>query len=103
MTKFKLSLLTTLITMHVLPAMAQTTNSTEIQEVTIYSNSVGFNKTRANIKITEADMDRYPTGVSADKILERVSGIQVGSSNAFGGDGFESTNFNCSSTCRKAE
>ena len=91
MTKFKLSLLTTLITMHVLPAMAQTTNSTEIQEVTIYSNSVGFNKTRANIKITEADMDRYPTGVSADKILERVSGIQVGSSNAFGGDGFEST------------
>ena len=91
MTKFKLSLLSTLITMHVLPAMAQTTASTEIQEVTIYSNSVGFNKTRANVKITEADLDRYPTGVSADKILERVSGIQVGSSNAFGGDGFEST------------
>jgi len=91
MSNFKLNFFTAIFTLNVLPALAQSTNSSELNEVTIYSNSVGFNKTRANVKITEADLDNYPSGVSADKVLERVSGIQVGSSNAFGGDGFEST------------
>lgn len=62
-----------------------------LERVLILGNAVGERQTRANVKITAADLDYYPPGVSADKVLERVSGIQVGSSNAFGGDGFEST------------
>jgi len=59
--------------------------------VVVFGDAVGARQTRANVKITAADLDYYPPGVSADKVLERVSGIQTGSSNAFGGDGFEST------------
>lgn len=59
--------------------------------IVITGETVGARQTRANVKITAADLDYYPPGVSADKVLERVSGIQMGSSNAFGGDGFEST------------
>ena len=62
-----------------------------LEQVTIFGNAVGIRQTRANVKITAADLEYYPPGVSADKVLERVTGIQLGSSNAFGGDGFEST------------
>lgn len=62
-----------------------------METVVVTGAAVGERQTRANVKITAADLDAYPPGVSADKVLERVSGIQVGSSNAFGGDGFEST------------
>lgn len=62
-----------------------------LETVVIHGNSIGMRQVRANVKITAADLDYYPPGVSADKVLERVSGIQQGSSNAFGGDGFEST------------
>lgn len=62
-----------------------------LDKVMIFGDAVGAKQARANVKITSADLDYYPPGVSADKVLERVSGIQVGSSNAFGGDGFEST------------
>jgi len=65
--------------------------STTMEKVVVFGNAIGVKQTRANVKITAADLDYYPPGVSADKVLERVSGIQVGSSNAFGGDGFEST------------
>lgn len=60
-------------------------------QVVVFGEAVGARQARANVKITAADLDHYPPGVGADKVLERVSGIQVGSSNAFGGDGFEST------------
>lgn len=62
-----------------------------MEKVTILGEAIGVKQTRANVKITAADLAYYPPGVSADKVLERVSGIQTGSSNAFGGDGFEST------------
>ena len=65
--------------------------SQSLGQVTVTGESIGLRQSRANVKITAADLEHYPTGVSADKLLERVSGIQVGSSNAFGGDGFEST------------
>jgi iron complex outermembrane receptor protein len=73
------------------PAPAATGTPAQLDRVLILGNAVGERQTRANVKITAADLDYYPPGVSADKVLERVSGIQVGSSNAFGGDGFEST------------
>jgi iron complex outermembrane receptor protein len=60
-------------------------------KIVITGAAIGMRQTRANVKITAADLDYYPPGVSADKVLERISGIQTGSSNAFGGDGFEST------------
>ncbi len=60
-------------------------------QVLVSGESIGVRQTRANVKISAADLEQYPPGVSADKVLERISGIQVGSSNAFGGDGFEST------------
>ena len=66
-------------------------SSQQLDQVVILGNAVGARQARANVKITAADLDYYPPGVSADKVLERISGIQVGSSNAFGGDGFEST------------
>lgn len=62
-----------------------------MDKVMIFGGAVGAKQVQANVKITAADLDYYPPGVSADKVLERVSGIQTGSSNAFGGDGFEST------------
>ena len=62
-----------------------------MEKVVVFGNAIGAKQARANVKITAADLDYYPPGVSADKVLERVSGIQMGSSNAFGGDGFEST------------
>lgn len=62
-----------------------------LETVIISGESIGLRQTRANVKITPADLSFYPPGTSADKVLERVSGIQQGSSNAFGGDGFEST------------
>ncbi len=68
-----------------------TPEKTVLEKMVVYGNSVGMRQTRANVKITSADLDYYPPGVSADKVLERVSGIQQGSSNAFGGDGFDST------------
>ncbi|WP_431050371.1 TonB-dependent receptor [Roseateles sp. L2-2] len=70
-------------------APAETTRS--MGQVVVFGEAVGVRQTRANVKIVAVDLDQYPPGVSADKVLERVSGIQVGSSNAFGGDGFEST------------
>jgi iron complex outermembrane recepter protein len=77
------------------PLQAQTApeaaNPENIQRIVVQSALIGFRQTMANVKITAADLDNYPTGVSADKLLERISGIQMGSSNAFGGDGFEST------------
>lgn len=73
------------------PAPAPAGTPAQLERVLILGNAVGERQTRANVKITAADLDYYPPGVSADKVLERVSGIQVGSSNAFGGDGFEST------------
>lgn len=80
------------------PAEAQTgaqrqplTGTTNFGTIVVHGNSIGMRQVRANVKITEADLGYYPPGVSADKVLERVSGIQQGSSNAFGGDGFEST------------
>ena len=72
-------------------AAASSPPSASMERVTIFGNAIGVRQTRANVKITAADLDYYPPGVSADKVLERVSGIQLGSSNAFGGDGFEST------------
>lgn len=63
----------------------------EAERIVIFGQSVGMRQTRANVKITGPQLDVYPPGTSADKLLERVSGIQLGSSNAFGGDGFEST------------
>jgi len=66
-------------------------SGTTMEKVMVYGDAIGVRQTRANVKITAADLDYYPPGVSADKVLERVSGIQTGSSNAFGGDGFEST------------
>ena len=80
-----------------LPASAQQTAApaptvaAPTQTIEVLGNALGMRQTRANAKITAADLDFYPPGVSADKVLERVSGIQIGSSNAFGGDGFEST------------
>lgn len=73
--------------------MAATPTGAEqaLDKVIIFGNAVGAKQARSNVKITAADLDYYPPGVSADKVLERVSGIQMGSSNAFGGDGFEST------------
>ena len=73
------------------PAVAPAPGDAKLERVIILGNAVGERQTRANVKITAADLDYYPPGVSADKVLERVSGIQAGSSNAFGGDGFEST------------
>jgi iron complex outermembrane receptor protein len=73
------------------PASPPAETATTLERVIIYGNAIGVQQTRANVKITGADLDYYPPGVSADKVLERVSGIQLGSSNAFGGDGFEST------------
>ncbi|WAC71558.1 TonB-dependent receptor plug domain-containing protein [Roseateles sp. SL47] len=70
---------------------APAASSQSLGQVMVMGESIGLRQARANVKITAADLDHYPTGVSADKLLERVSGIQVGSSNAFGGDGFEST------------
>jgi iron complex outermembrane receptor protein len=72
------------------PAAAPQSGTT-MEKVMVYGDAIGVRQTRANVKITAADLDYYPPGVSADKVLERVSGIQTGSSNAFGGDGFEST------------
>ena len=108
------NLLALLISTQVLPVFAQEAAKTEssssepaaaapaaaaasapavkaMEKVVITGESIGTRQTRANVKITAADLDYYPPGVSADKVLERVSGIQMGSSNAFGGDGFEST------------
>lgn len=103
------NLLALLISTQVLPVFAQEAAKTEpsspeppaaaasapavrsMEKVVITGESIGVRQTRANVKITAADLDYYPPGVSADKVLERVSGIQLGSSNAFGGDGFEST------------
>ncbi|ROZ62743.1 TonB-dependent receptor [Ramlibacter sp. WS9] len=100
----KFKLLAFLISTQVLPALAQVAPAPEptptqtpaeaakaLEQVTIFGNAVGIRQTRANVKITAADLEYYPPGVSADKVLERVTGIQLGSSNAFGGDGFEST------------
>jgi iron complex outermembrane recepter protein len=72
-------------------ALAEKDATETNQRILIQGALIGFRQTMANVKITAADLDNYPTGVSADKLLERVSGIQLGSSNAFGGDGFEST------------
>lgn len=108
------NLLALLISTQVLPVFAQEAAKTEsssepaaaapaataasapsavkmMEKVVITGESIGVRQTRANVKITAADLAYYPPGVSADKVLERVSGIQMGSSNAFGGDGFEST------------
>lgn len=103
------NLLALLISTQVLPVFAQEAAKTEpsspeppaaaasapvvrsMEKVVITGEAIGVRQTRANVKITAADLDYYPPGVSADKVLERVSGIQMGSSNAFGGDGFEST------------
>jgi iron complex outermembrane receptor protein len=68
------------------PAAIQT-----MEKVTIFGEAIGAKQTRANVRITPAALEYYPPGVSADKVLERISGIQLGSSNPFGGDGFEST------------
>ncbi|HEU4460280.1 MAG TPA: TonB-dependent receptor [Methylibium sp.] len=73
------------------PAPAEPPAAEKLDRVQVLGATVGLRQTRANVKITGADLDAYPPGVSADKVLERVSGIQQGSSNAFGGDGFEST------------
>lgn len=73
------------------PAASAAAVPNSLERVTISGESIGLRQTRANVKITPADLDYYPPGTSADKVLERVSGIQQGSSNAFGGDGFEST------------
>lgn len=63
----------------------------EAARIVIQGSTIGLRQVRANVKIGSEDLAYYPPGVSADKVLERVSGIQLGSSNAFGGDGFEST------------
>ncbi|SFI37796.1 Outer membrane receptor proteins, mostly Fe transport [Collimonas sp. OK307] len=60
-------------------------------EVVGFAEAVGFSATRANIKITKEDLSYYAPGVSGDKILELVSGIQQGSSSALGGSTFDST------------
>lgn len=75
----------------VTPAAAPAAAQQALDKVMIFGGAVGAKQAQANVKITAADLDYYPPGVSADKVLERVSGIQTGSSNAFGGDGFEST------------
>lgn len=93
-------LLAMLITTQVLPVLAQEAaagapaqpaDAPAAEQVVVFGNAIGVRQARANVKITAADLDYYPPGVSADKVLERISGIQMGSSNAFGGDGFEST------------
>jgi iron complex outermembrane recepter protein len=73
------------------PLTPAATAPATLERVVISGESIGLRQTRANVKITSADLSFYPPGTSADKVLERVSGIQQGSSNAFGGDGFEST------------
>jgi outer membrane receptor protein involved in Fe transport len=73
------------------PTSSAPAGAASMGRVVITGESVGLRQTRANVKITAADLDSYPPGVSADKVLERVSGIQQGSSNPYGGDGFEST------------
>lgn len=103
------NLLALLLSTQVLPAFAQEASKPQappepaaapasapeavkaMEKVMIFGEAIGVKQTRANVKITAADLAYYPPGVSADKVLERVSGIQMGSSNAFGGDGFEST------------
>ena len=103
LTRPPITLLALLIGSAVMPALAQQAPTApertaddapvakSIGQVVVSGESIGARQTRANVKITAADLDYYPPGVSADKVLERISGIQVGSSNAFGGDGFEST------------
>jgi len=74
-------------------AKAGESDVAEVQRVDVLGlgAAIGFSSTRANVKITQEDLDHYPPGVSGDKILERVSGIQQGSSSAFGGSTFDAT------------
>jgi len=74
-------------------AKAEQPNDADVQRVDVLGlgAAIGFSATRANIRITKDDLDHYPPGVSGDKILERVSGIQQGSSSAFGGSTFDAT------------
>ncbi len=73
------------------PVIDSNDNQVQTVEVKGLEEAIGFRAVRANIKITKEDITYYPPGVSADKVLERVSGIQQGSSNAFGGSTFDST------------
>ncbi len=56
-----------------------------------FASSIGFSTSRANVTITKEELGDYAPGVSGDKVLERVSGIQQGSSNALGGSTFDAT------------
>lgn len=62
-----------------------------IEEVMVFGKFVGKGETRANVKIDTSNIEQLPSGMGAAQLLERVSGIQVGSSDALGGGGFDST------------
>ena len=40
--------------------------SQSLGQVTVTGESIGLRQSRANVKITAADLEHYPTGVSAD-------------------------------------
>ena len=65
--------------------------ASNIEEVIVIGNPVGKGETRANVKIDVGDIVELPAGVGAAQMLSKISGIQVGSSDALGGGGFDST------------
>ena len=52
------------------PASAADATPQQPEQLIIYGNAIGLRQTRANVKITAADLDYYPPGVSADKVLD---------------------------------
>jgi len=63
----------------------------EIETISIIGKLLGKGEARANVIIDASDIADAPSGIGVTKLLDRVSGIQVGSSDPLGGGGFDST------------
>lgn len=63
----------------------------DVEEVLVYGKLLGQGEARANVQISSSVIEELPPGTGAAQLLQRVSGIQVGSSDALGGGGFDST------------
>lgn len=63
----------------------------EIEKISIIGNLLGKGEARANVIIDVSDIADAPSGIGVTQLLQRVSGIQVGSSDPLGGGGFDST------------
>ena len=62
-----------------------------LEEVLVIGDLLGKGETQANVKIDTDIIEQMAPGTDAAKLLTRVSGVQIGSSDPLGGGGFDST------------